>query len=159
MQPPNTTAARPAAHDPTTTDDVTPGTAVTPSPTADVRARMIAGLADVIDRVGYGPSRVRDIARAARTSLTTFYLAYPSKDDCLLELAAQLQRDVEEWLLDASSREYDSSPAAIEIAARDGLTAALRRPRLAYAMLVELGANAGPPRGARQSALAALASA
>lgn len=52
----------------------------------DTRRRLLDGLAVSIRERGYRETKVADIARAARTSLRTFYQHFDGKQECYLEL-------------------------------------------------------------------------
>ncbi|MBO9534032.1 MAG: TetR/AcrR family transcriptional regulator [Solirubrobacteraceae bacterium] len=129
------------------------------APSVEMRARLVDALADVIDADGYGPSRVRDVARLARVSLTTFYLAFPTKQECLVALAARSEQQAAAWIADRSASATEPWPEAVEAIIRDGLRLVLKRPRVAYAVLAELAGLEESGRRAWRDALEGLAAA
>jgi AcrR family transcriptional regulator len=55
----------------------------------DARSRILAALAGIVARDGYGNSKVQEIAREAQVSLRTFYLEFQNKEEAFLELQHQ----------------------------------------------------------------------
>lgn len=57
-------------------------------PTPDARARLLNAARAEFARVGVDEARVADVSRAAGFSKGTFYLHFPSKEQCFAELVA-----------------------------------------------------------------------
>lgn len=74
------------------------------------RDRLVRAAGDVFRRHGYRAARVEDIAAAAGTSRTTFYLHFPTKADIAIEFRNRLTPDVEA-ILRGLGQFKDPSPA------------------------------------------------
>jgi AcrR family transcriptional regulator len=61
-------------------------TGIEESTRADFRGRLLGGLAESIEQVGYRATTVADIVRHARTSRRTFYEHFDSKEACFSAL-------------------------------------------------------------------------
>jgi AcrR family transcriptional regulator len=116
------------------------------------RQRLIAALAVVIARDGFGGAKIQDVVREAKVSLRTFYAEFPNKETAFLELYAIIGRNLEKVIVDAVdlSKPWHSQ---MESGFRAYLTALAVSPKLTYAGLVELATLSDEARVARQDSL------
>ena len=120
--------------------------------TADHRQRLIAAIAVVVAREGYGGTKIQDIVREAKVSLRTFYAEFPNKEACFLALYEQLIENL--LTLTAQAIRFDKPWRDVMADGfRAYLLALTASPRLTYAAVVELGSLSGHARTVRQDAM------
>lgn len=96
--------------------------------------------ASVFAREGFHGATVAEIARTAGVATGTFYLYYPSKEDCLLALIARFYEEVLAEVA-AARRAAGGTLAKLEASVRAVLSAFGNRPDLTTVVLLRTGGS------------------
>jgi AcrR family transcriptional regulator len=107
--------------------------------TAPTRERLLASARQVIEEGGYGAATVIAIADRAGVAAGTLYRHFPSKEELFVELFRSVcDREVAAMQAAAKGMPADSSHVDVLVTVLSTFAArALRRPRLAWALLAE----------------------
>jgi AcrR family transcriptional regulator len=107
--------------------------------TAPTRERLLRAARELIEEGGYGASTVAAIADRAGVAAGTLYRHFPSKEELFVELFRSVcDREVAAMRAAAAAMPAESSHVDVLVEVLSTFAArALRRPRLAWALLAE----------------------
>jgi AcrR family transcriptional regulator len=106
---------------------------------APTRARLLQAARETVEQEGYRAASVLAVAERAGVAAGTLYRHFASKEDLFVELfRAVCDREVAAMRAAAESMPEDATPAQrIELVLSTFAQRALRRPRLAWALIAE----------------------